>query len=483
MLSTKYEAHKNIKNFYNNYSSVASWLYEMQDMALDIDAIFLCTPGEEYDRDASWYNSVIYSIKRLCSSFIDDYNASTAEKDEVVVWCNWGRDQINVLTGLINSTFTKDTGIKVNIKNTAANIIQANLAGNSPDLILNQSRSAPVNYAIRNAAYDISKFDDYEEVVSRFSDTAMIPYQYNGGVYGLPETQSFYMMFVRTDVFEDLGIEIPKTWEEFILCSKVLYLNNMQVAIPYTQVTNDAVNAGVGALTLFPTIAAQFNVSLYNDERTKTNFDTKEMLDAATVWTDFYTKYNFPKTYNFFNRFRTGTIPLAIQDYTAYATVSAAAPEIDGKWGMYQIPGIEDEEGNIINTVSGSGNASVILKNAENVEAAWEFLKWYSSEDIQYRFSKNLESVMGVSARRAPSNMAAMERLGWDDNTLNELITQRSKIVEIPEIPGSYYVSRSIDQIYWNVADGGQDVQTMLTKWGTEADKEIERKIKEYPVN
>lgn len=479
MLETKYKAHTRVSALYDNYTSLSSWLYEMQDMALDLDAMFLTKPGITYKRDVNFFEKVKYSFSRLLSSFVEDYAFISNSEKSVTVWCNWGRDHVSVLESLINSSFKPGKGIDVDLKITTASVIQANLSGNGPDLMMNVSRSAPVNYAIRSAAYDISKFDDYEQVIKRFSSSAMTPYKYKDGVYALPGTQSFYMLFVRTDIFDELGISIPKTWDDFIKVSKIIYLNNMQVAIPYTQVSNDAVNAGVGALTLLPTIAIQNGVNLYNDEGNKTNFDTPEMLKAATEWTDFYTKYKFPKTYNFFNRFRTGTIPMAIQDFTVYATISAAAPEIKGSWVMTQIPGVLNEDGTIDNSVSGSGGASVILSSSKNKDNAWEFLKWFTSEDIQYRFSKNLEAVLGVAGRRPTANVDALMRLGWEDSFKEELIQQQSKVKEIPEIPGSYYVSRSIDQIYWNVT-AGENVRDMLKKWGKEADNEIERKIEEY---
>ena len=43
--------------------------------------------------------------------------------------------------------------------------------------------------------------------------------------YGLPETQSFNMMFVRNDILADLGIEIPKTWDELYCRSRKLYFS------------------------------------------------------------------------------------------------------------------------------------------------------------------------------------------------------------------------------------------------------------------
>ena len=70
--------------------------------------------------------------------------------------------------------------------------------------------------------------------------------------------------------------------------------------------------------------------------------------------------------------------------------------------------------------------------------------------------------------------------MGWDKNDLSVLVEQQSYIEEIPEIPGSYYLSRSVDQAYWTVINGKSSVKDALTKWGKEADKEIARKISEY---
>ena len=49
--------------------------------------------------------------------------------------------------------------------------------------------------------------------------------------YGLPETQSFPMMFVRKDVLADLGIDIPRTWDDVLEAIPVLQANNMQIGM------------------------------------------------------------------------------------------------------------------------------------------------------------------------------------------------------------------------------------------------------------
>ena len=77
------------------------------------------------------------------------------------------------------------------------------------------ARSYPVNLACRDAVIGLSGFDTYEEVASRFTQDAAVPYSYKGEVYGLPATQAYFMFFYRTDILEELGLKAPDTWDEF----------------------------------------------------------------------------------------------------------------------------------------------------------------------------------------------------------------------------------------------------------------------------
>ena len=47
------------------------------------------------------------------------------------------------------------------------------------------------------------QFKDIDEVLGWFQDGAETPYYYKDGLYGLPDTQSFYLMFYRTDILEE----------------------------------------------------------------------------------------------------------------------------------------------------------------------------------------------------------------------------------------------------------------------------------------
>ena len=122
----------------------------------------------------------------------------------------------------------------------------------------------------------------------------------------------------------------------------------------------------------------------------------------------------------------------------------------------------------------------MILKDSENPEAAWRFLKWWTSAETQQTYSNNLESVLGPVGRVALSNVEALTKLSFDGGELEEILTAWSNVEEIPEYPGSYYVSRSIYQAYWNVVNSNKNPKDMLMLYGKEADDEIIRKQKQY---
>ena len=133
---------------------------------------------------------------------------------------------------------------------------------------------------MRGILVDLSRFEDFPAVCDRFMPGATVPYEYQGGCYALPDTQNFYMMFCRTDVFEDLGIDIPTTWTEFLNVLTVLARSNLQIGLPYTQiVSTGTVNVGVGGLSLYPSLLLQNGVDMYSPELDSTNLTDAAALD------------------------------------------------------------------------------------------------------------------------------------------------------------------------------------------------------------
>lgn len=489
MLKYKYKAQQYKSIYYSSYSSLSAALYDMMNMPLALDTIVVSGKNQENVKgNKGIFSKLAYSTERFIASFVVDYNNISDTDEEgkkITLWVNWGRDQAQALNFLIQSGFTEKTGIAVDVKITNATLVQGILSGNTPDCVLQHTRTEVVNLAMRDALYDLSEFDDYTDVTKRFSKNAMIPFEYKNGVYGLPDTQSFMMMFVRTDIFGELGLSVPKTWEQFINTVKVLSGNNLETGIPST--TTVASSAGVAATTvvagLYQSLLLQNGGNLYNKELNATDFLSPASVSAFEMYTDFFNKYDCPRTYSFYNRFRTGLMPLGIQDYTMYATLKATAPEINDKWQMFEIPGVQKEDGSIDNTTCGAGTSCMILKDTGNEKEAWEFLKWWTSEETQVSYDRSLEGILGIAGRIPVSNINAAEKLSWDGENLKNLKAQWNSVGEFNEIPGSYYINRVLDQAYWNVVVAKENPRDMLYKWGEVADKEIKRKIAQYEKN
>lgn len=486
MIDNPYTAQNFISDFYTNYTTVSSWLYDMKSMPLSIDQIRFIPAKENGNfKETTWFERTIFSIKRFICSFSSEYGklSSTVNKDapNLKIWVNWGRDQTMVLNNLIQEDFVSKWGINVNLEITNATLVNGMLSGNAPDLSLHLPRTEPVNLAMRGALYDLTEFDDYDQAIKSFGESASIPYKYGDGVYALPDTQSFYIMFYRSDILESLGLEVPETWEDFLTAVSVLQRNNMNAWLPYTQITAaNTVNTGVGGLNMFASILQQFGGNIYDETLTKTSFESENTLKAFDFWTDMYTEYKMPTTATFYNRFRTGTMPLGIEVYTTYTTLKEAAPEIEGRWGIALVPGMVKEDGTVDHTVAGAGTGCSILKGSDEKDAAWKFLKWWTSADTQLMYNNNVESIIGTVSRVTTANLQAFERMSWRRQDLKVLLQQRDNIKEIPEIPGSYYVSRSVDQSFWNVVNEHKVSKDTLQKWGKIADNEIKRKIAEY---
>ena len=468
MNKSKFSAQDYVSDLFNNYSSASAWVYEMRSMSLDIDQIII--GGTQYNEDvykSGFFEKFIFNLKKLVASFSIDYNKSNldSETKSIDLWVNIGRDQSKVLSRMIEDTFTPNTGIKVNVKVSSATMVQANLSGNAPDCTILQSKSTPVDLAMRGTLYDLSQFEDFNDVViERYgSDSLITPYRYKDGIYGLPDTETFNIMFVRTDVFEQLGLSIPETWDEFMRCTSVIMRNNLSVGVPQ----------------MYTTFLYQYNGTLYNNELTETNLKTTDAIAAFEFFTDIYCEYKLPVTFSFYNRFRTGEMPLAISPYTEYATLLSAASEIGNCWGIYAVPGTVSEDG-INTTVIGEGTAAVMLKSTSDPQSSWQFLKWWTDADTQYRYSTDVESIVGTAARHATANIHALKRFTWERGDAEKIASQYENVINLPEVPGGYYLTRALDNAFYSVQSEGENPKEMLIKWANMVDEEMKRKIEEY---
>ncbi len=477
-----------ISNFRDTISSLSSWVYDNMEQSLELDYILIHSADAEIpSARAGFLAGVRHLFRSFIASFTQDYNSmgnTEGTGESITVWLNSGRDQGQIMKDMITDDFTAETGISVKLSLVQAGFIEATLAGTGPDVAVGIARGQPVNLACRDALADLSGFDTFSEVVGRFGKTATVPYQYNGGTYAIPNTQTFFMMFYRTDILERLGMSLPQTWTELLQLVPRLQKNHMQVGLPYSVISAAlAVDSGMGAKDMFSLLLLQNGGNFYTEDATKTTLDSEAAMDAFNQWCEFYNQYGFDLVYDFYTRFRNGEMPIAIASFDQYNTLMAGAPEIRGQWGVAPIPGTLREDGDIDRSVGGAGTSVVMFEAAENKEACWDFIDWWTKADTQETYNVSIENVMGPAGRNATANLEAFSRLSWSDEELAALNEQRGYVQELREIPGSYFVSRCLDNAFRAVLFDGKNAREEFERENANINREITRKRNELGLN
>lgn len=487
---------KSLSNFKENISSIGTGINSLSEAPLDVDYIEVAPASVAvHECKESFLQSAMHEIRVFIASFVVDYtalgNIYDNNSDLIDCWILSGRDQSTILKSMIDDTFVPEYGIGVNVKLIdATTLLPAVVAGTGPDVALTVAQTEPVNYALRNAAVDLTQFDDWDQwkkdvLEKEYYRSSYLSYEFDGGMYALPETQNYNVLFYRKDILDELGLQVPQTWDDLISILPTITNNNLQVGIPSTE--RKVGNTANPDLANYFCQLYQRGGMLYNDEKTKVAIDSEAAINAFEYFTKLFTNYKVPTSYEFANRFRTGEMPIGIQDYSNYNTLVVFAPEIKGLWDFALVPGYEREDENgktyIDRSVQSWGQCSMIMtkdKGKQKYDLAWTFLKWWISSDTQVRFGRELESVMGSSARYATANREAFGQLSWSKDNAEVLKKQWEWAFGVPEIAGGYYTARHITNAIRKVMNDNEDPRETILDYSRTINEEITKKRLEF---
>lgn len=404
-------------------------------------------------------------------NFIDSFKSKRkTNKDEMVldVWMLRGRDYVNMLQGLADEMFTPQTGIKVrvNLLKDEKLLVMMNAAGIAPDVALGLQQQIPFDYAIRGGIYNLKQFPDFDEYAKQFSPGTWPAFYYNGGYYAVPETQEFRVMYYRKDILQRLDLKVPDTWDDLYKMLPILQQNGMN----FTPVNDHGV------------FLQMHGAEYYLQDGSKTGLTSEKSFNAFKQWTELQNKYAIDQQMDsFYQHFREGSYPLGIADLNTYLQLNVAAPELNGLWGVAPVPGERQADGTVARWMGGNMYSSMIMKNAKHPNESWEFLKWWTSADVQSRFGTDLETLNGVTFRWFTSNMEAFTQLPWKEDDLQAILEQWRWYREVPNVPGgSYLMEREMKNAWNRTVIDGMNYRTSLELSAKELDREVQRKLQEF---
>ena len=487
-------------SFKDNVTALGTASLNMSESKLDVDYLVVSgTDAPVKEERAGAFAKIFHEAKSFVASFFVDYNAVGDVYDEngqekiVKVWVLTGRDQGTILKAMVDDDFTPETGVKVNVEIIDPSaLLNAVLAGRGPNVALSVGADQPVNYALRGAAEDITQFPDWQDVLSHYSPSSYEQYKLDSHIYGVPETQTFNVMFYRKDVLEELGLEPPQTWQELIEMLPTIQGNNLSIGIPTAAGSNAAAAASTATMSNIPDLSMYFSLlyqyggDMYNEAGTKTTVDSEAGIRAFDDYVRYFNDYGIPTVYDFVSRFRSGEMPIGIAAYSIYNTLMVSAPEIRGLWDFTVIPGTirtgADNTEYLDRSDFITGSATMMIRTEDQAlrDASWEFMKWWAKPETQIRFGREIEALLGSSARYATANRDAFTNLSWSAEDIEVLNAQWDETVGIREVPGGYFTGRHISNAIRKVINEKVDSRETIIDYSILIDEEIKKKRIEF---
>ena len=246
-------------------------------------------------------------------------------------------------------------------------------AGDAPDLGQIEYDALP-NFLVQDGLEDLSACEDVVAAEDQFVDWAWGQVTLGTeGVYGVPQDTGPMALFYRADLFEQNGIEIPTTWDEYRDAAvKIRDLGGYITNFSQSDINQFAGFAWQDGAQWFSSDDEGWTVSLADDATTTVADFWQSMLDddlVATVpaWTD---EWN--------NAYNSGQVWTWNSAVWGANSISSGAPDTAGSWAVAPLPQWE-EGGSAAGNWGGSSTA--VLKGSEHLYEASKFALWLNTSD------------------------------------------------------------------------------------------------------
>lgn len=254
-------------------------------------------------------------------------------------------------------------------------------------------------------------------------------------IYGLPQDSGPMILLYNQEIFDQFGLEVPTTWDEYVAAGEKLH-----AADPTKYITNDAGDPGYAQPLIwqaggrpYQTDGTTVTVNL-QDEGTKLWADTWNQLLEPGLLADIPTWSD-----DWWKALSDGTVASIVSGAWMPGIMEGSVPDGAGKWRVAPLPSYD---GSAI-TAENGGSAQSVIKQSENPALAAAFLRWLnSSEESVNVFLENGGFPSTTAQLNSPEFLAeAPEYFGGQQ--INQVLVDASKNVA----PGWQYLPY---QVYAN---------------------------------
>lgn len=379
--------------------------------------------------------TVLIISSLLLSACLDKGVSGEPETDGVTTITFWhentgvGEEAIN---SVVNAFNKKHKDIKVKAIYTAANesqnekLLTAVAGGNPPDVSW-FDRFKVGSWASENSLTDLTEYAEKDGISKdKYYPFAWEEASFEGKLYAMPVDTDARLLFYNKDAFKDAGLDPekpPKTIEELENAAEKLTIKkgNRFERIGFIPWYNQGWLYSWGW---------SFGGEFYDENSNVVTANDPKIVESLEWITDYAKKYKVEDITGFtdskgsggLDPFLTGQLAMHIGGNWSISSYLKFKPDLN--YGVTQIP---TPTGTDFTSWSG-GMAVVIPKGAKNPDEAWEFVKFFGSEEGQEIYNGIYKSLSVMDS--------VNEKLGYkEDPIFNEFIKVLPNSHNRPVIP------------------------------------------------
>jgi multiple sugar transport system substrate-binding protein len=181
--------------------------------------------------------------------------------------------------------------------------------------------------------------------------------------------------YYRQDIFEEQGYEVPETWEEVLEIAKDVEKKYDMKGFVFMG------RADIQGAATFINFLGAYDGDFYDHDTFQPTIDSPEALKAMEMLVELQKysiegspSYGFDEGHTAFQLGKAAMLPFWDSGDGFFSDPKQS--DITGKWGVAPMPGGRATNG---------GWSVQISVDSPNPEAAWEFLKWIVSPEMERR--------------------------------------------------------------------------------------------------
>ena len=206
---------------------------------------------------------------------------------------------------------------------------------------------------------------------------------WDGRNYGLPINQSYIACLYNQEIFERYGLEVPKTWTEFLgICQFLLENGETPLAQGTKEPFVTQLIANALAVTQVYRDTPDFDKALAQGQTTFSSSRWKAVMEMFLSLSPYFSENFMSITYHqCLSDFASGKAAMTVMGTFSLQLLHAENPQL--RYGAFALPASEDSNSWIPFSV---GGMLAINAQSEHKEEALLFFDYLMRDDVYYRY-------------------------------------------------------------------------------------------------